>query len=75
MWTDFRLFGDDERPACMREAEAVMIDYKRIRLAKQRYRKLRAANTAQFHAIEKSWLTKKLDEPFEGQTVVITVTF
>lgn len=72
MWTDFRLFGDDERPACMREAEAVMTDYKRIRLAKKGYRKLRAADTAQFHAIEKSWLTKKLYEPFEGQTVVIT---
>ncbi|HWW73590.1 MAG TPA: metallophosphoesterase family protein [Duganella sp.] len=72
MWTDFRLFGDDERPASMREAEAVMTDYKRIRLAKKGYRKLRAADTAQFHAIEKSWLIKKLDEPFEGQTVVIT---
>jgi Icc-related predicted phosphoesterase len=49
-----------------------MTDYKRIRLAKKGYRKLRAADTAQFHAIEKSWLTKKLEEPFEGQTVVIT---
>jgi predicted phosphodiesterase len=72
MWTDFRLFGDDERQASMRGAEAVMTDYKRIRLAKKGYRKLRAADTAQFHSIEKSWLKKKLEEPFPGVTVVIT---
>lgn len=72
MWTDFRLFGDDERQASMREAEAVMTDYKRIRLAKKGYRKLRAADTAQYHSIQKSWLQKKLDEPFDGTTVVIT---
>ena len=51
LWTDFRLFGDDERQASMREAEAVMTDYKRIRLAKKGYRKLRAADTAQFHSV------------------------
>lgn len=72
MWTDFRLFGDDERQASMREAEAVMTDYKRIRLAKKDYRKLRAADTARFHSLQKSWLSKKLDEPFDGITVVIT---
>lgn len=72
MWTDFRLFGDGDRQAAMREAESVMTDYKRIRLAKKGYRKLRAADTAQFHAIQKSWLQQKLDEPFDGSTVVIT---
>lgn len=72
MWTDFRLFGDEERQASMREAEAAMTDYKRIRLAKKGYRKLRAADTAQFHSIQKSWLQKKLDEPFDGVSVVIT---
>jgi predicted phosphodiesterase len=72
MWTDFRLFGDDERQACMREAEAVMNDYRRIRLASKGYRKLRSADTAQFHSQHKSWLQAKLDEPFDGSTVVIT---
>lgn len=72
LWTDFRLFGDDQRQACMREAEAVMTDYKRIRLAQKGYRKLRAADTAQFHSLQRSWLRQKLDEPFEGRTVVIT---
>lgn len=72
LWTDFRLFGDDEREASMREAETVFADYERILLAKEGYRKLRAADTAQLHAAHKSWLGKKLQEPFPGKTVVIT---
>lgn len=72
MWTDFRLFGDNERQSAMREAEAVMVDYKRIRLAQKSYRKLRAGDTAQFHSLHKSWLRTKLAEPFPGKTVVIT---
>lgn len=72
MWTDFQLFGDGDRQAAMREAEAVMSDYQRIRLAGKGYRKLRAADTARFHAMQKSWLIKKLEEPFTGKPVVIT---
>ena len=72
LWTDFKLFGDEERQSSMREAEATLTDYKRIRLAKKGYRKLRAADTAQFHAAEKSWLSQRLDAPFSGTTVVIT---
>lgn len=34
LWTDFMLFGDDTRATAMREADAVMSDYRRIRLAK-----------------------------------------
>lgn len=56
----------------MRTAEADMVDYKRIRLASKGYRKLRAADTAQFHAMHRSWLTERLAEPFDGKTVVIT---
>ena len=72
LWTDFRLFGDDTRQAAMREAEAVMNDYRRIRLASQAYRKLRAADTATWHARHSAWLSEQLDTPFDGSTVVIT---
>lgn len=72
MWTDFKLFGDEDRPAAMRECQERMNDYKRVRLAKQAYRKLRAGDTAQYHAIQKSWLKQKLSEPFDGKTIVIT---
>lgn len=74
MWTDFRLFGDDQRQDAMREADASMNDYKRIRLASKGFRKLRAADTARIHATHKSWLRQKLAEPFSGRTVVITHT-
>lgn len=72
LWTDFCLFGDARREAAIREAEACMNDYRRIRLAKAKYRKLRASDTAKFHFAQKSWLAKKLDESFDGKTVVIT---
>ena len=72
LWTDFRLFGDDSRAAAMREAESVMADYKRIRLAKHGYRKLRSSDTAMFHSMQKSWLKTKFAEPFAGSTVVIS---
>ena len=72
LWTDFRLFGDDNRPSAMRSAEAEMTDYKRIRLAAGGYRKLRTGDTSRFHAEHKSWLRRKLDEPYAGATVVIT---
>ena len=72
LWTDFRLLGDDTRQAAMRDAEAVMNDYKRIRLANMGFRKLRAADTAMFHAQQKAWLARELAQPFEGRTVVIS---
>lgn len=72
LWTDFRLLGDDTRQAAMRDAEAMMTDYKRIRLAAQGFRKLRAADTAMFHAQQKAWLARELAQPFDGATVVIS---
>jgi predicted phosphodiesterase len=74
LWTDFRLFSDQDvdRRIAMSEAEQGMNDYHRIRLAGQGYRKLRAADTAQIHADQRTWLAEKLHEGFTGKTVVIT---
>lgn len=72
LWTDFKLFGDEDRQAAMRNAEAAMFDYQRIRLASSGHRKLRTGDTAQFHAEQSRWLQGKLEEPFTGKTVVIT---
>ena len=72
LWTDFRLLGDDTRQAAMRDAEAVMNDYRRIRLANMGFRKLRAADTAMFHAQQKAWLARELAQPFDGATAVIS---
>lgn len=72
MWTDFCLFGDDARQAAMREAEQVIMDYKRIRLANAGDRQLRASDTAKMHAMQTHWLKTKLAEKFSGKTVVVT---
>ncbi|MBK1888682.1 metallophosphoesterase [Undibacterium sp. 14-3-2] len=72
MWTDFDLFGTDTRQAAMRAAEAVIMDYKRIRLTNVSDQKLRAADTAKMHATQKHWLQTKLAEKFSGKTVVVT---
>jgi len=72
LWTDFCLFGHDARPACMRAAQEVMVDYQRIRLSTEGYRKLRASDTARYHAQQKAWLGKMLLEEHDGPTVVVT---
>jgi len=72
LWTDFRLFGDEWRRHAKADAEAAMNDYKRIRLAAQGYRKLRASDTERWHHDQRIWLESKLDEPFAGKTVVVT---
>lgn len=72
LWTDFLLFGLDRRRDVMADSGRVMNDYQRIRIASEGYRKIRPQDTAQLHAEQKSWLQRKLEEPFPGPTVVIT---
>jgi len=72
LWTDFTLFGEAARPAAMTAAGQVMVDYHRIRLATQGFRKLRPADTARLHAQQALWLRQALATPFDGKTVVIT---
>lgn len=72
LWTDFALFGIENKHGVMVDANQVMSDYRRIRLASAGYRKLRPADTAKLHAQQKEWLAIKLDEPFDGVTVVVT---
>lgn len=72
LWTDFSLFGSENRSGAMVDAGLAMNDYERIRLASAGYRKLRPGDTEKLHAEQKVWLAKKLDEPFAGPTVVVT---
>jgi predicted phosphodiesterase len=72
LWTDFRLFGDERRAACMSAAETVLMDYKRIDVDGPAGRKLTPEDTTQIHAQDKAWLTQQLAAPFAGTTVVIT---
>lgn len=72
LWTDFSLFGPHNRSTVMAKAGHVMNDYQLIRLASACYRKLRPEDTAKLHAEQKAWLAEKLDERFDGPTVVVT---
>jgi len=56
LWTDFQLYGRDQRQAAMRAAEAGINDYNRIRIQDTGYRKIRAADTEKLHVVHRNWL-------------------
>lgn len=72
LWTDFQLMGSDNYVEAQQAASAGMNDYRRIRLEKQGYRRVRPLDSAQWHQEDKNWLQAKLDQPFSGATVVVT---
>jgi predicted phosphodiesterase len=73
LWTDFRLFGDDEgNTAALRQALAFMRDYSHIYMdegLQQLFTPFDSATLFERHA---AWLARKLAEPHPGPTVVIT---
>lgn len=72
LWTDFKLYGREFYPAAVYDAGKMMNDYKRIRLARRGYRKLRPSDTEGWHFEQRRWLSERLAEPFEGKSVVVT---
>ncbi|MBN1782273.1 metallophosphoesterase family protein [bacterium] len=73
LWSDFCLFGPEERPRVMFESFNAMNDYRRIRMgAEHHYRKLRPEHTLGLHELSVRFLRDKLDQAFDGPTVVIT---
>jgi len=70
LWTDFRLFGEDERPWAYRAAlnglsDFRVIDYKDNPFTPQ--------DSADFNAADVAWLEQKLkEETFAGPTLVVT---
>jgi Icc-related predicted phosphoesterase len=69
LWTDFRLQGDPL--VSSREADAVMNDYRRIRVSPS-YRRLRPADTLARHQKSRRWLMLQLAERAPGPVVVVT---
>jgi predicted phosphodiesterase len=72
LWTDFKLFGEEKRQEAMRDSALYVNDYNAIRLKAKGYRKLSTSDTSEIFSRHKNWLLSKLDEPFDGRTVVIT---
>jgi predicted phosphodiesterase len=69
LWTDYELFGD--RRAGADAAAAVMNDFRQIRVDPE-FRRFRPTDAMAIHAASIRWLTARLDEPFDGATVVVT---
>lgn len=69
LWTDFQLLGAERQWETMRLAERLMADY---RLIDHRGRRLRAADTLEFHQAAIAWLECSLAIPHDGPTVVVT---
>lgn len=72
LWTDFQLLGPDGIQKAMQSAAIGMNDYRKIRLAKAGYRKIKPLDVAQWHWEDRVWLQDRLAEPFSGSTVVVT---
>jgi predicted phosphodiesterase len=72
LWADFDLFDVDNRSLSMTASEDVLADYRCIHFSSTDSRLLRATDTARLHVEQRAWLEEKLDEPFNGKTVVIT---
>jgi predicted phosphodiesterase len=72
LWTDFQLLGPDGIQDAMQAAAIGMNDYRKIRLAKAGYRKIKPLDAAQWHWNDRIWLQDRLAEPFSGSTVVVT---
>ena len=70
LWTDFLLFGAEMRDAAIAHADQNLNDFITIHNGNRGW--LTARQSAELHATAVAWLERKLLEPFDGPTVVIT---
>lgn len=70
LWTDFQLFGESKYQDSLREANKGLNDF---RLIMQNNSRFTAEDSEALHHESRAWLKEKLfDQPFNGQTVVVT---
>lgn len=73
LWTDFNLYGPGPiRENAITEALAFIRDFQRIRSDSSPNGCLTPQEMEALFAQQRNWLAQKLDEPFNGPTVVIT---
>ena len=70
LWTDFEFFGADRKAIVMDEGRRRLNDFRLIRYGQ--LGTFTPAHSIELHKKSLSWLAAKLDEPFVGQTVVVT---
>lgn len=71
LWSDFAFAGAGQRERSMSLCGRLVNDYGRVRFSRED-RALRPPDTLAVHEASRRWLAERLDEPFDGPTVVIT---
>ncbi len=69
LWTDFRFFGDEMKQQSMLAGQNGLNDFRLIREGNGHFS---PARSIELHEKSLAWLTQKLDQPFQGKTVVVT---
>jgi predicted phosphodiesterase len=69
LWTDFLLFGLDNHDECMRLGQRCLNDFHLIQNGEFVFS---VAESIKLHQASLAWLTKELNTPFAGKTVVVT---
>jgi predicted phosphodiesterase len=70
LWTDFSLFGEEQKMQAMQLAQLCMNDFSRIRTPKAG--RFRPEDARRLHMKSRAWLRERLSVPFAGRTVVVT---
>ena len=68
LWTDYLLFPEMQQ-AAMQECEQRLLDHRTIRGSNGLFS---AADALRLHHASRAWLAARLDEAFDGPTVVVT---
>lgn len=68
LWTDYR-FSELGQEAAMAEAEKILYDHRLIRTDEGLFS---TADALRMHEASRAWLEARLDEAFDGPTVVVT---
>jgi len=69
LWTDFLLFGESKKNEVMMDGQNCLNDFRLIHEGTMLFTPLLST---QLHEQSLAWLTKELNTPFNGKTVVVT---
>jgi predicted phosphodiesterase len=70
LWTNFEFFGEKFKLTAMAEGQKYLNDFKVIHYGRLGH--FSPMHSVELHEKSLTWLKAKLDEPFDGKTVVIT---
>jgi len=69
LWTDFKLFDEPAKKEAMSVGKSCLNDF---RLIGEREKVFTPAHSIELHEASLAWLSAKLQEDFDGETVVVT---